>query len=156
MLLSINKSTEFQKIHNLLSKKIITSPLAVLMVYKYPWLRRNGCFLKVRVSLWPHPLSIFFFPSILPLSLFGFCLQLSHSTSFCLSLFFYLSLSVCLCLSSFFHLLSFALFASSFLWSMPEECFSVSLMSSKQYCFIAHNALVSVPVKNSLNSDNSN
>ena len=147
MLLSINKSTEFQKIHNLLSKKIITSPLAVLMVYKYPWLRRNGCFLKVRVSLWPHPLSIFFFPSILPLSLFGFCLRLSHSTSFCLSLFFYLSLSVCLCLSSFFHLLSFALFASSFLWSMPEECFSVSLMSSEAILFYSTQCIGKCPCK---------
>ena len=30
------------------------------------------------------------------------------------------------------------------------------LCPQKQYCFITHNALVSAPVKNSLNSDNSN
>ena len=132
MLLSINKSTEFQKIHNLLSKKIVISPLAILMVYKYPWLRRNACFLKVRVSLWPHPLSSSHqFCHFLCLAFVSDCLSLPVFVCLCFST----SLSVCLHLSPFFHLLSFALFALSSLWSMPEECFSVSLMSSEVVLF---------------------
>lgn len=123
MLLSLNKSTEFHKIHNLQSMKIIISPLVIFLVTKVKtcdW-GDNSCFPNARMSSLTHPLS----PSSSPLQPWqflcpSFCLSLILSIHLPLPISVFLPLSLCLSLSPLSLTCSFALFASSLLWSMPN------------------------------------
>lgn len=143
MLLSLNKSTEFHKIHNLQSMKIIISPLVIFLVSKVKirdW-GDNACFPKARMSSLTHPLS----PSSSPVQPWqflcpSFCLSLILSVHLPLPISVFLPLSLCLSLSSLSLTCSLLLF-------LPHLCCGRCLINAslpllcphRQYCFIKHN-----------------